>query len=199
MPQALRPATRHPGRGVSPSETYGRPRGVEPASPPTRPTLVELGGPSEHIRRRVSRCPVPRSLFGLSQAREVFRGAGGTGRLLAPVDLAPVAFASPSGFHPRLPAVSPLLAERRRGTPLMGFHALQHMPDPRVHLREDSNPRYVPSSGFQPSRRLPPREPSRPCFRPERSWASALQGFSPPGPSVLLPEPVTSTTLAARR
>jgi hypothetical protein len=38
-------------------------------------------------------------------------------------------------------------------------------------------PRYVPASGFRPSRRLPPREPSRPCFMPERSWASPFRGF----------------------
>jgi len=38
-------------------------------------------------------------------------------------------------------------------------------------------PRYVPAPGFRPSRRLPPREPSRPCFMPERSWASPFRGF----------------------
>jgi hypothetical protein len=167
------------------------------AADPTDPRGVRLTF-GELSTRRIG-LSGSRSLCGLLQAREVFRGTGGTGRLLEPVNLAPVAFASPPGFHPRLPAVTPLLAKQRHGTPLMGFHALQHMPDPRVHLREDSNPRYVPSSGFPPSRRLPPREPSRPVFRPERSWAFALQGFSPPGPSVLLPEPVTSTTLAARR
>jgi hypothetical protein len=37
--------------------------------------------------------------------------------------------------------------------------------------------RYVPAPGFRPSRRFPPREPSRPCFMPERSWASPFRGL----------------------
>jgi hypothetical protein len=83
--------------------------------------------------------------------------------------------------------------------PLLGFSALQHMPGPRVHLHGVSTPRYVPPSGFLPSRRLPPREPSRPCFRPERSWASPFRGLLLTGPSAPLSRPVTPTTLAARR
>jgi hypothetical protein len=104
--------------------------------------------------------------------------ADGRGRL---VD-APASLPWPSpllqGFHPRPPCrVAP--AGVARGTPLVGFFALQHLPDPRVHLHGVSRPRYVPSSGFRPSRRLAPREPSRPYFRSERSWALALQGFLP--------------------
>lgn len=64
--------------------------------------------------------------------------------------------------------------------------------------RGASTPRYVPPSGFEPSRRFAPREPWQPYFRSQRSWASALQGFAPPGPSASLAEPVTSAALVAR-
>jgi len=124
--------------------------------------------------------------------------AGGCVRLLDSQTSLPWPSPLLQGFHPRLPCrVAP--AGVARSTPLVGFIALQHLPDPRVHLREVSTPRYVPPSGFPPSRRFTPRKPSRPCFRSERSWAFALQGVSPPGPPVPLARPVTSSTLAACR
>lgn len=65
-----------------------------------------------------------------------------------------------------------------RGAPLLGFRALQRITDSRVHSSRGFRlPRYVPSSGFRPSRRFAPREPSRPSFRPERSWASPFRGL----------------------
>jgi hypothetical protein len=72
-------------------------------------------------------------------------------------------------------------------------------PDPRVHSRGGSTPRYVPASRFLPPRRFPPREPSRPCFMPERPWALPSRGFLLRNRRRLSRGPITLTTLAARR
>ena len=72
-------------------------------------------------------------------------------------------------------------------------------PDPRVHSRGASTPRYVPASRFRPPRRLTPREPSRPCFMPERPWASPFRGLLLRVRRSFSRSSITLTTLAARR
>jgi len=51
------------------------------------------------------------------------------------------------------------------------------------HLCESTYPGFTSPGtfrlqGFSPSWRLTPRQVTRPCFMPERSWSSALQSFS---------------------
>jgi hypothetical protein len=164
--------------GCSPSETYtaiSRCRsGV--AAEPTQPSWSQADLRSSlDATYRTIRFPIPlrpiAGPWGLPSRRR-------PRPIARPTRLAPVAFAPP----PRLSLEAACRASSSRAprdAPLLGFPALQHMPDPRVHLRgKIRTPRYVPASGFRPPRRLPPREPSRPCFMPERSWASPFRGSS---------------------
>jgi hypothetical protein len=177
VPSALRRPTRHLRRGAPLQRRTRRSRGAGPALPPIRrnPRGVRLTFEAPSKRRTgVSGSPIPLRPFagpwGLPPPRR-------PRPIARPTRLASLAFASP----PRLSLEAACRASSLRAprdAPLLGFPALQHMPDPRVHLRGKLRPpRYVPASGFRPSRRLPPREPSRPCFMPERSWASPFRGF----------------------
>jgi hypothetical protein len=187
-----------PSTGCSPTETYEQPRGVEPASPPTRSSPRGVGLTfGAHSLRRIA-------LFGFAIPLRPFAGPWGLPPqrrprpIARPTRLTPRAFAPPPGFSLEVACrATPFRASR--SAPLLGFPALRHMPDPRVHSRGGSMPRYVPASRFRPPRRLTPREPSRPCFMPERPWALPSRGLLLQVRRRLSRGPATLTTLAARR
>jgi hypothetical protein len=184
--------------GCSPAETYEQPRGVEPASPPTRPSPRGVGLTyGAHSPRRIAPS-------GFAIPLRPFAGPWGLPPqrrprpIARPTRLTPRAFAPPPGFSLEATCrAAPFRAPR--DAPLLGFPALRHMPDPRVHSRGGSTPRYVPATRFRPPRRLTPREPSRPYFMPERPWASPSRGLLLQVRRRLSRGPITLTTLAARR
>ena len=158
--------------------------GAGPASPPTRlnPRGVQLT--FEHPRHDVSEHPVLRS-------PSTFAGPWGfpprrrPRPIARPTRLAPVAFASP----PRLSLEAACRASSLRSSrsaPLLGFPALQHMPDPRVHLHGGSEPSATSRpQGFDPLAGFLPASPpgpiscrSAPGLRPSGVLSSGPVGTS---------------------
>jgi hypothetical protein len=174
-----------PSTGCAPPETYGRSRGAGPASPPTRlnPRGVRLTFEARSTRRiGVSGSPIPLRPFagpwGLPPRRR-------PRPITRPTRLAPVAFASP----PRLSLEAACRASTLRpshSAPLLGFLALQHMPDPRVHLHGGSDPSATfRPQGFDPLAGFLPASPpgpvscrSAPGLRPSGVLSSGSVGAS---------------------
>jgi len=97
-----------------------------------------------------------------------------------PGDHPPLDFRSPSEFHRPVPplAAAPLSGRRTERLPLMRSLPLQRSRHPGTHSTRVYLARYVPPSGFLPSRRLASPGPRRPCFMPATLVGLSLQSFS---------------------
>lgn len=205
-----------PSTGCAPPETYERSRGVGSASPPTRlnPRGVRLTFEALSTRRiGTSGSPIPLRPFAGPWGLPARRRPRPIAR---PTRLAPVAFASP----PRLSLEAACRASSLRASrdaPLLGFPALQHIPDPRVHLHGGSEPSATfRPQGFNPLAGFLPASPpglvscrSAPGLRPSgvsssRSVAASFRRpltsttFVPP-PEALLPALGISPSVGAIR
>jgi hypothetical protein len=185
VPGALRRPTRHLRRGAPLQRRTRRSRGAGPALPPIRrnPRGVRLTFEAPSKRRTgVSGSPIPLRPFagpwGLPPPRR-------PRPIARPTRLASLAFASP----PRLSLEAACRASSFRAprdAPLLGFPALQHMPDPRVHLRGGSEfPATFRPQGFDPLAGFLPASPpgpvscrSAPGLRPSGVSSSGTVGAS---------------------
>jgi len=97
-----------------------------------------------------------------------------------PGDHPPIDSHSPSEFdRPSLPPEMTTLSGRQHGRPpLMRFVPLQRLRHPGAYLTRACHTRYVPPSGFPPSRRFASPRPRRPYFMPATLLGFSLQSLS---------------------
>jgi hypothetical protein len=166
------------------------------AADPTDPRGVGLTFGAHSVRRiGSSGFPIPLRPFAGPWGFPPYRRPRPIAR---PTRLAPRAFAPPPGFS--LEAACRASSFRApRDAPLLGFRALQRMPDSRVHSPRGFQPPL--RSGLRVSTLSPACSPRAlpALFHAGALLGFALQGLAPPGPSAPLTRPVTPTTLAARR
>jgi hypothetical protein len=160
-----------------------QPRGAAAASPPPRPALVELSGPSEHSRSGVSGRLVARSPSGLSQARGVFRRTAGLGR--PSTTYTPVSRGLRPSFRARSrrpPPDRPCGLHARRASPGVSCPSAHH--GSAGPLARGSQPPLRSAPGVStPSAASSPRALPG-LFHPGALLGFSLQGFDPPGPPV---------------